>query len=87
MTQTEIDKFTSGYNEGTMYGVQLATSEILRVLNNHTSWMLPADRRSATNAIMMAAERVLQKRGLAPYSHDVLTGKAERVTLDFTLRA
>jgi hypothetical protein len=85
MTQTEIDKFTSGYNEGVLYGVQLATSEILRVLNAHTSWMLPADRTKANAAIRMSAERVLQKRGLIPTTYQVLMGKAEKVELDFDM--
>jgi hypothetical protein len=85
MTQPEIDKFTSGYNEGVLYGVQLATSEILRVLNAHTSWMLPADRTKANAAIRMSAERVLQKRGLIPTTYQVLMGKAEKVELDFDM--
>jgi hypothetical protein len=85
MTQTEIDKFTSGYNEGVLYGVQLATSEILRVLNAHTSWMLPADRTKANAAIRMSAERMLQKRGLIPTTYQVLMGKAEKVELDFDM--
>jgi hypothetical protein len=87
MTQEEMQLFDRGHNQGVFYGVQLATSEILRVLDSHERWMLPTDRRQAYAAIKMEAERILQKRGLMPYSYDVLMGKAEKVELDFNMKS
>jgi hypothetical protein len=44
------------------------------------------DKTIVTAKIKQKAERILQKRGLMPYSYDVLTGKAEKVELDFNLK-
>ena len=86
MTQTEIDKFASGYNEGFMYAVQLMAGEAIRTIHNQPR-ILGVDKTIVTAKIKMKAEKILQKRGLMPYSHDVLMGKAEKVELDFNMKA
>ena len=86
MTQTEIDKFASGYNEGFMYAVQLMAGEAIRTIHNQPR-ILGVDKKIVTAKIKQKAATILKKRGLIPYSYDVLTGKAENVELDFTLQA
>ena len=86
MTQTEIDKFASGYNEGFMYAVQLMAGEAIRTIHNQPR-ILGVDKTIVTAKIKQKAATILKKRGLMPYSHDVLTGKAEKVELDFNLKA
>lgn len=86
MTQTEIDKFTSGYNEGFMYAVQLMAGEAIRTIHNQPR-ILGVDKTIVTAKIKQKAATILNKRGLMPYSYDVLTGKAEKVELDFNLKA
>lgn len=86
MTKEEMQKYESGFNEGLMYGVQLTVSEILRIINNHPTWLLKPDKISAEAHFKMAAKHILQRRGLLPYEYDIMTGKAEPVELDFNMR-
>ncbi|MBQ9368939.1 MAG: hypothetical protein IJT83_14245 [Victivallales bacterium] len=86
MTNDEITKFESGYNEGFFYAAQAVASAVLRLIDNHPRWMLDPDRRQAKAEIKLATKRILQKRGLIPYSYDVMMGKAEDVPVDFNLQ-
>lgn len=86
MTEQELQKFESGYNEGIIYAVQVTASEIIRIINTHRSWMLEPHRVAAEAHIKMAAKRILQKRGLMPYEYDVITGKADNMNLDFNMK-
>jgi hypothetical protein len=85
MTKEEMQKYESGFNEGLMYGVQLTVSEILRIINNH-NWLLKPDKIKAEAHFRMAARRILQRRGLVPFEHDIMTGKAEPVELNFNMK-
>ena len=86
MTNDEITKFESGYNEGFFYAAQAVASAVLRLIDNHPRWMLDPDRRQAKAEIKLATKHILQKRGLIPYSYDVMMGKAEDVPVDFNLQ-
>ena len=86
MTQEEIDKFNSGYNEGFLYAVQLMAGEAIRTIHNQPR-ILGVDKTIVTAKIKQKAATVLKKRGLMPYTYEVLTGKADKVELDFNLKA
>jgi len=85
MTNDEITKFESGYNEGFFYAAQAVASAVLRLIDNHPSWMLNTARRESKARIKMETERILRKRGLIPYSYEVIMGRAEAVEVDFNL--
>lgn len=86
MKKTEIDKFDSGYNEGFFFAAQVVASAVLRLINNHPSWMLEPSRRQANAEIKLLTRRILHRRGLVPSTHQVITGKAEEVPIDFNIQ-
>lgn len=86
MNKSETDKFDSGYNEGFFFAAQVVASEVLRLINNHPSWMLEPSRRQAVAEIKLATRHILLRRGLIPSSYDVMTGKAEDVPVDFNIQ-
>lgn len=86
MTNDEITKFESGYNEGFFYAAQAVASAVLRLIDNHPSWMLNTARIQSKAMIKIETKRILHKRGLIPSSYDVMTGKAEDVPVDFNLQ-
>lgn len=85
MDNKDFDLFNKGYNEGFMYAVQLTTSKILHLINNHPLWMLKSDKAIAEAKIKIMAKRILQKRGCVPYDYDVIMGKEKAVELDFNI--
>lgn len=86
MTNEEITKFESGYNEGFFFAAQAVASVVLRLIDNHPSWMLELSRKQAKAEIKLATKHILQKRGIIPSSYQVMTGKAEDVPVDFNLQ-
>ncbi len=85
MTKEEMAKFESGFNEGFLYAAQVVASAIIRNLNNHPSWMLPADRQRATAQIKLTTRFILEKRKLVPTTYQVMRGQADEVKLDFNI--
>lgn len=85
-TNTEITKFESGYNEGFFYAAQAVASIVIRLINNHPSWMLDSSRNQAIAEIKLATKHILNKQGLIPTSYEVMTGKAQEVPVDFNLQ-
>lgn len=85
MTQEELRKYNSGFNEGVLFAAQAVTSLILRNINQHNLWMLPTTRTQANATIQLAVRHFLQKRKLVPSTYDVMRGKAEDVKLDFNM--
>lgn len=83
MTEQEIQKYNSGYNEGFFFAAQALASRILRLIDNHPSWMLDPERRQAIAEIKLVTKNLLRKKCLIPTSYDVITGKAENVEVDF----
>lgn len=81
----DMKKFESGYNEGFFYAAQVVASNVLRLIDQHPSWMLEPSRRQAKAEIRLATKNILQKKGLIPSSYAVMTGKAEDVPVDFNL--
>lgn len=78
--------FESGYNEGFFFAAQAVASVVLRLIDNHPSWMLESSRKQAKAEIKLATKHILQKRGIIPSSYQVMTGKAEDVPVDFNLQ-
>lgn len=78
-------KFESGFNEGVLWAVQMTTSKMIRLLNQHNTWMLKPDRDQAVAMFKMAARSILEKRKIVPTSYQVMMGKAEDVELDFNM--
>ena len=85
MTQEEMQKFESGFNEGVLFAAQAVTSLILRSINQHGSWMTPGDRTRANATIQLTVRHFLQKRKLVPSTYDILRGNADEVKLDFNM--
>lgn len=85
MTREEMQKYESGFNEGVLFAAQAVTSIILRNINQHNLWMLPAVRTQANATIQLAVRHFLQKRKLVPSTYAVMRGEAEEVILDFNM--
>lgn len=85
MTQEEIQKFETGYNEGFFFAAQAVASTVLRLIDNHPSWMLEPDRKQAKAEIKLATKHILRKRKLIPTGYQVIMGQAEEVPVDFNL--
>lgn len=83
MTQEEMQKYESGFNEGVLFATQAVTSLILRTINQNSSWMLPGDRTRANAMIQLTARNFLQKRKLVPSTYAIMRGEVEDVKLDF----
>lgn len=86
MTKDEMQKYDSGFNEGFLYAAQVVASAIIRSINNHPKWMLPADREQAKAQIRLTTRYILQKRKLVPTTYQVMRGQAENVELDFNIQ-
>lgn len=84
MNEELLQKFTSGYNEGMFYAVQLMASEAIRIVHS-ASTVTPKDREVLALRMQMRAKEILKRRGLIPYDYDVLTGKKDAVQLDFNM--
>lgn len=86
MTNDEkMTTFNSGYNEGFFYAAQAVASAVLRLIDNHPSWMLDPSRKQAKAEIKLATKHILRKRGLIPPSYEIMMGRAEEVPVDFNL--
>jgi hypothetical protein len=81
-----FEVYENGYKEGYFMAAQQVASVVLRLIDNHPSWMLDPSRRVAKAEIKLATRHMLSKRGIIPYAHDVITGKAEEVTVDFDMK-
>ena len=81
-----FETYEKGFRSGYLQAVQETVSVIRRLIDNHPSWMLEPERRVSKASINLAAKHLLQKRGCVPYDHDVITGKAEKVSLDFDMK-
>lgn len=81
-----FEVYENGYKEGCFMAAQQVASVVLRLIDNHPSWMLDPSRRVAKAEIKLATRHLLSKRGIIPYAHDVITGKAEEVTVDFDMK-
>lgn len=86
MNKEDMQKFESGYNEGFFFAAQAVASVVLRLIDNHPSWMLDPERRQAKAEIKLATKHILEKRGVIPTSYQVMTGRAEDVPVDFNLQ-
>lgn len=82
----QIEKFESGYNEGFLFAAQALASRVLRLIDNHPSWMLEPSRKAAKAEIKLATKHLLQKRKLIPTPYQVMMGQAEEVKIDFNLQ-
>lgn len=85
MTQEEMQKFDSGFNEGFIYAAQVVASAIIQNINNNPSRMLPNDRMAAVADIKLTTRHILQKRGLVPTYYEVIREPTKEVKLDFNL--
>lgn len=87
MTQEEkFETFENGYKEGYFMAAQQVASVVLRLIDDQPSWMLKTDREHAKASIKLATKHLLCKRGIIPYSYDVLIGKAQDVPVDFNMK-
>lgn len=87
MDNKEIfEHFDSGYKEGYFQAAQEVASVVLRLIENHPSWMLDPERRAAIAEVKLATKHLLVRRGIIPSSYDVIMGKAEEVKLDFDMK-
>lgn len=81
-----FEVYENGYREGYFMAAQQLASTVLRLINNHPSWMLDPERRAATAEVKLATKHLLVRRGIIPSSYDVIMGKAEEVKLDFDMK-
>ena len=85
MTQEEMQKFDSGFNEGFIYAAQVVASAIIQNINNNPSRMLPNAMMAAVADIKLTTRHILQKRGLVPTYYEAIREPAKEVQLDFNL--
>lgn len=81
-----FEVYENGYREGYFQAAQAVASVVLRLIDNHQSWMLKPEREQSRASIKLATKHVLQKRGIIPFSYDVITGKAEDVPVNFDMK-
>ncbi|MBO4661239.1 MAG: hypothetical protein J5630_00860 [Bacteroidaceae bacterium] len=81
-----FEVYENGYREGYFIAAQQLASTVLRLINNHPSWMLDPERRAAIAEVKLATKHLLVRRGIIPSSYDVIMGKAEEVKLDFDMK-
>lgn len=81
-----FEVYENGYREGFFMAAQQLASTVLRLINNHPSWMLDPERRAAIAEVKLATKHLLVRRGIIPSSYDVIRGKAEEVKLDFDMK-
>lgn len=81
-----FEVYENGYREGFFMAAQQLASTVLRLINNHPSWMLDPERRAAIAEVKLATKHLLVRRGIIPSSYDVIMGKAEEVKLDFDMK-
>lgn len=86
MTEEYYKRIEASFNEGLLFAVQATTGKMIEILQQHNSGIAPAAKQQLVAAFELAAKRMLVKRGIMPYSYDVISGKVENVELDFTLR-
>ena len=86
MTYEEKNQtFECGYREGFFFAAQALASRMIRLINNHPSWMLEPDRKQAIASLKLTTKNLLEKRGIIPFRHDVIIGKAEDIPVNFDL--
>lgn len=85
-TKEHFEVYESGYREGYFMAAQQVASTVLRLINNHPSWMLEPERRAAIAEVKLATKHLLVRRGIIPSSYDVIMGKAEDVPVDFNMQ-
>lgn len=85
MTQEEMQKYDSGFNEGFLYAAQVVAGAIIQNINNHPSWMLPNYRKEAIAEIKLTTRHILVKRKLVPTYYEVIIEPAKEVKLDFNI--
>lgn len=86
-SKEHFEVFENGYKEGYFIAAQQVASVVIRLINNHPSWMLDHERRQAIAEIKLATKHLLRKRDIIPSSHDVIVGKAKDVPVDFNMKA
>ena len=86
-TKEHFEVFENGYKEGYFMAAQQVASVVIRLINNHPSWMLDPERRQAIAEIKLATKHLLRKRDIIPSSYDVIMGKAKDVPVDFNMKA
>lgn len=85
MTDLEFKRLQANFNEGIMLGVQAATGKMIEILQQK-SGITPQALSQTTAEFKLAAQNMLQRRGLVPSRYDVLKGNDEDVPLDFSIR-
>lgn len=85
-TKEHFEVYENGYREGYFIAAQQVASTVLRLINNHPSWMLDPERRAAIAEVKLATKHLLVRRGIIPSSYDVIRGKAEEVKVDFDMK-
>lgn len=85
MTEEEMRKLEIQFNEGILIGVQAATGKMIEILQQK-SGITPQALSQTTAEFKLAAQNMLQRRGLIPSRYDVIRGIAEDVPLDFSIR-
>lgn len=85
-TKEHFEVYENGYREGYFIAAQQVASTVLRLINNHPSWMLDPERRAAIAEVKLATKHLLVRRGIIPNSYDVIRGKAEEVKVDFDMK-
>lgn len=86
MNAEQIKIYDSGYNEGFFRAIEVLASMHLRTISNHHTMLLECDKRVLSAELRLTAKRILQKRGLVPWDHDVTTGKKEPVNINFDVK-
>lgn len=81
-----FEVFENGYREGYFMAAQQVASTILRLINNHPSWMLDPERRAAIAEVKLTTRHLLVRRGIIPSSYKVIRGEAEEVPVDFDMQ-
>lgn len=71
----EVTNFEAAYNEGILIAVQETRAKMIEIIQQHNGGITPAAKQQLVAAVELAAKRILVKRGILPYSYDVIRAR------------
>lgn len=78
--------YEKGYKDGYLLAAQQVASVVIRLINNHPSWVVGSSgRKDSFLDIQIATKQLLCRNHIIPFITEVVKGVADDVPLDFNL--
>lgn len=73
----EATNLEAAYNEGILIAVKETRAKMIEIIQQHNGGITPAAKQQLVAAVELAAKWMLIKRGILPYSYDIISGKVK----------